>query len=235
MFHVCIYFARCTFTNCISPSDLGGAIDANHCNTTFTFCTFSGCSARYGGTIYITHCKTFSINASTITNTTAERFGAFYSDTRWKNRTTRVRDVNISHSSARIYIAAVRVEVTTPAFFNVEIQNTWAPTFGAIWDWSTLSSVASYIGCRFANVSSGTEGCGMTFFHWLHHSVIQSCRFVGGKGPSPKYIYVYSSECVVEISNSYFDAPRKISIGERWGNNTIVVMDTNQFIEEGKL
>jgi len=232
--HICVDFSHCTFTNCTS-AELGGAIDANHCNMTFTFCAFTQCSAKYGGSIYMTHCKTFVLNTSTITQTHAERFGAFYSDAQWKNRTTNIRDVNISHSSADVYIAAVRVEVTTPIFFNVQIAHTYAPTFGALWDWSTLPSVASYIRCKFVNASSDSEGSSMTFFHWMHHSVIQSCQFVQGKGPSPKYIYVYSCECVIEISNSYFDAPRAMSIGDRYGNNTITIADDNEFIEAGKV
>jgi hypothetical protein len=228
LFKVCIHFNRCNFINCTSE-ELGGALDCNHVNTSIENCLFRGCSARYGGSLYYTKGKLFSMNLSLITQTHAERFGAMYVDTRFKNHSTTMIGVNVSHSSAKIYIAAVRVEVTIPRFFDVAIAHTTAPNFGALWDWSTLPVVAQYIGCRFLNMTSETEGCAVTFFHWMHHSVIQSCSFAQGHGPAPKYVYLYSTEGVVKISGSFFDAPRRESIGDRFGNNTIDIEESNRF------
>jgi hypothetical protein len=155
-----------------------------------------------------------------------------YIDTRFKNYTTTVVSVNVSQSSAKIYIAGVRVEVTIPRFFDVAIAHPSAPNYGALWDWSTLPVVAQYIGCRFLNMTSETEGCAICFFHWLHHSVIQSCSFAQGRGPAPKYVYLYSTESVVKITDCFFDAPREVSIGDRFGNNTIEIEDNNRFETE---
>jgi hypothetical protein len=229
LFKVCHRFKRCRFINCTSPG-LGGAVDANRVNLTFELCEFSKCSAQFGGSVYSTSSKIFSLNTSTITESSAERFGALYSDMRTKNRTTLVRDVNISVSSARVYIGGVRVEVSSPNFFNVRIVHTTAPNYGALWDWTTVPAVAHYHSVVFDNMTSSTEGCGVTFFHWMHRSVIQHCIFVKGIGPVPKYIYLYSTESIVEISDSYFDAPREVAIGDRFGNNTYNIADSNRFV-----
>jgi hypothetical protein len=231
LFKVCIHFKRCSFLNCTSEV-LGGALDCNHVNTSIQYCTFRGCSAKYGGSLYYTRGKRFSINMSLITETHAERFGAMYVDTRFNNYSTTVKEVNISYSYAKFYVAGVRVEVTIPKFTDVSISHTTAPKYGALWDWTTLPVVAQYVRCRFLNMTSGTEGCAITFFHWLHSSVLQSCIFAQGHGPAPKYVFLYSTEAVVKIADSYFDAPREISIGDRFGENTITIEESTRFETE---
>jgi hypothetical protein len=229
LLNVCHQFKRCRFMKCTSPG-FGGAVDATRANLTFELCEFSKCSAKFGGSVYSTNSMIFSFNTSTITESSAERFGALYSDMCRKNRTTLVRDVNISVSTARVYIGGVRVEVSSPNFFNVRIVHTAAPNYGALWDWTTVPAVGRYHSVVFENMTSSTEGCGMTFFHWIHRSVIQRCIFVRGTGPVPKYIYLYSTECIVEISDSYFDALREVAIGDRFGNNTFNIAESNSFV-----
>jgi hypothetical protein len=140
---------------------------------------------------------------------------------------------NVTGSTAKFFIAGIRVETTTPIFKNVVIVNTHAPKWGAIWDWSALPCVAVYERVRMVNCSSESEGAAVTLFHWLHHSSFDHCEFQMGKGPNPVYIYLYSTECEVKIKNCRFDGPREKCIGDRFGNNTIDWSEGNRF-GEGK-
>jgi hypothetical protein len=232
LFHHCIDFKNCQFLNC-SSEKLGGAIDANRCNLTFLNCIFEKGFAEYGGAIYAIKMKIFVITSSTIIDSHADRFGGIYAATKWQNFTTVLVSTNISYCYADIYIGGIRVETTTPKLFDVGIVNAYAPKYGGVWDWSTMDSVAIYTGCRFVNCSSENEGASLTLFHWLHRSIITKCLFARGKGKAPKYIYVYSTEAVVRISESWFDATQNVSIGDRFGNNSITIAESNHFEPDG--
>jgi hypothetical protein len=228
LLRVCITMKECRFVNCTGAS-FGGAVEANRCNLTIQSCFFSQCSAQYGGSVYLTHLPLLRINLSTIVDSTAERFGGMYADTRYTNVTSHIANLNVTHSRADVYIGGIRLEVTTPDMFNVAVSHSRAPSYGGIWDWSTKPALARYFGCRWINCSSDHEGSSLTFFHWIHRSILENCQFAQGQGPKPKYIYLYSSESVVKIGNCWFDDTREMSIGDRYGENTIDIADTNQF------
>lgn len=226
---ICINFNQCTFSNCKSY-DHGGAVECVSSNVTFAFCLFENCNSKYGGSIYSTRSKKFNLNHSTIVNSHAERFGAIYSDSKRPEFSSNFTSSNISYSFGTIYIAGIRVETTQPNFQYMRFHSTYAPQFGAVWDWSTQPVASFYNYCDFTNVSSGTAGAGITLYHWLQIADITNCNFQQSKQDSifPCYIYVYSSESIIKIINCKFDLPYNKSIGERYGGNNITV-NNNDF------
>lgn len=229
---VCINVKNSNFINC-TTEDNGGAIDVFKSKTTFLNCLFQGCSALYGGTIFSSQSKLFQLNFSQILDSSAERFGAIYSDSQNKQINTTIVSSNITNSQSKLYIAAIRVEVTSPYFIHVQIANSFSTKFGAVWDWGTKPGFSTYSRCRFDNTTSDTEGGGITFFHWICWARVEDCFFTNGKGPSPRYIYVYSSESKIELSNNVFDQPYNVSVGQKFpGKSDFIFENKNKFVEE---
>ncbi|OHS98104.1 hypothetical protein TRFO_35522 [Tritrichomonas foetus] len=221
---ICIDFIKCRFIKCTSKEN-GGAVDVSFGNTTFIYCVFEHCNSQFGGTIYSSRSKLFVVNYTTIYDSSAERFGTMYCDSKRREFSTNISNTNITKSVGTLYIAGIRVETTRPNFQYLKIINTYSPSFGAIWDWSTKPTTAIYYKCDFVNNSSETPGSAITLYHWLHQSQILHCSFSSGKGPDPYYVYLYSSECEVLIENCKFDQPKNVSVGSRYVGNNITFTD----------
>lgn len=226
---VCVHFEKCQFVECHSKA-YGGACEVTSGQVTFVACIFEKCFAEYGGAIWSSRVQRFSVNDTTLVKNRATRFGSVYCDCAEKKITSLFSSTNISHSTGTKFISGVRVESCCPVLKFVSVSNTHSPEFGAIWDWSARPNIALYDHCMFYNTSSDGPGGAITMYHWMHQSVIDNCHFRLGKGEKPVYVYVWSTESKVDIRNCYFDVQLQDAIGERFGNNEILVTHSNQFV-----
>ena len=217
----CVVFEGCRFVQC-RASGSGGACKIESADVRFAGCAFWKCSATYGGAVWASGAKGFDVNQTAFAETSAERFGAVYLDCDKRETKGVFSSSNVSLASSTKFIAGIRVEGCCPAFKYVRISDTYAPRFGAVWDWSARPNVAVYEHCAFSNNTSGSEGAAVTVYHWMHQSVIDDCLFQMGRGAHPVYVYLHSSEAVVDVRNCRFDCDVARAIGGRFANRIVI-------------
>ena len=223
----CVMFEGCRFVEC-RASGSGGACKIESASVKFAGCAFWKCSATYGGAVWASGAKGFDVNETAFAETSAERFGAVYLDCDKRETKGVFSSSNVSLASSTKFIAGIRVEGCCPVFRYVRVSDTYAPRFGAVWDWSARPNVAVYEHCVFSNNTSGSEGAAITVYHWMHQSVIDDCLFQMGRGPHPVYVYLHSSEATIDVRNCRFDCDVALAIGGRFAN-TISIDKSCQF------
>lgn len=207
-----VVFTQCVFSGCSERREHGGALFTHECNLTLDRCTFSGNSAQFGGSLYVSDSRAIEVNRSLVTLSSAERFGAGYLDGHEPSNTLVLSECNITSNRADKWIGGLRLQHNGGRVRHCSFVGNAARVYGAVWDYAHTPASRTFSHTSFINNTADEAGAGITGFHILYKGTASHCVFRGNRnksGQCGRSIFLFADNSEFTVSNCKFDGSQQ--------------------------
>ena len=199
----------CSFSNCISLNQAGGALNIHRGNFSMSHCLFHGNRAKSSGSFEIGDCHCINISFISVEKSRAYRFGVGVVDGHNELDSSFISNSNFTNNQAEKCVGVIRIQHGSGLFKGSNFHNNTAPFSGCILTFTERPSFRSFYHCKFIENKANQQSAAITLYLMAFYGDANSCSFVNNENGS---ILVQSDSCSFDICECSFSGSEQKEI-----------------------